>query len=57
VHDAVELICSRTGMPEDELVILLSLVADLRVCQVVDPEKTVRFEVPKYALDAYGFVL
>ena len=55
VHDMLDIICSRTGAPEDEITMLLSLVADLRVCQVVDPEKTVRFEMPKYALDAYGF--
>ena len=42
---------------QDELVMLLSLVADVRVCQMVDPEKTVRFMVPKYVLDALGFAL
>lgn len=57
VHDMVELVSQRTGAPEDELTILFSLVADLKVCQVVDPEKTVRFEVPRYVLDAYGFSL
>ena len=36
---------------------LLSLVADVQVCQMVDPEKTVRFMVPKYVLDALGFSL
>lgn len=33
---------------------LLSLVADVQVCQMVDPQKTVRFMVPKYVLDAIG---
>ena len=41
----------------DILVMLLSLTADVHVCQMVDPEKTVRFMVPKYVLDAYGFAL
>ena len=36
---------------------LLSLVADVRVCQMVDPEKTVRFMVPKYVLEGIGFSL
>ena len=39
------------------LAMLLSLVADVQVCQMVDPQKTVRFMVPKYVLDAIGFAL
>lgn len=57
VHEMVDLICDRTGRPADEVVMLLSLVADVQVCQMVDPEKTVRFMVPKYVLDALGFSL
>lgn len=57
VHDMLELLHSRTGAPKDELTMLLSLAADLHICQVVDPEKTVRYEVPKYVLSAYGFEL
>lgn len=57
VHEMVDLICDRTGKAADEVVMLLSLVADVQVCQMVDPEKTVRFMVPKYVLDALGFVL
>ena len=53
----VDLICDRTGEKPDEMVMLLSLVADVQVCQMVDPEKTVRFMVPKYVLDALGFAL
>ncbi len=34
---------------------LLSLVADVQVCQMVDPQKTVRFMVPKYVLESLGF--
>ena len=36
---------------------LFSLVGNVQVCQMVDPEKTVRFMVPKYVLDSYGFAL
>ncbi len=57
VREMVALMHDRTGTPEDELVMLLSLVADVQVCQMVDPEKTVRFMVPKYVLDALGFTL
>ena len=57
VQQMVDLLASRTNESEADLVMLLSLVADVRVCQVVDPEKTVRFMVPKYVLDAIGFSL
>ena len=51
VQQMVDLLASRTNESEADLVMLLSLVADVRVCQMVDPEKTVRFMVPKYVLD------
>ena len=57
VQQMVDLLASRTNEPEADLVMLLSLVADVRVCQMVDPEKTVRFMVPKYVLDAIDFSL
>ncbi|MEG0665966.1 MAG: acetamidase/formamidase family protein [Gordonibacter sp.] len=56
VHEMVALLHDRTGTPEDELVLLLSIVADVQVCQMVDPEKTVRFMVPKYVLEALDFI-
>lgn len=57
VQQMVDLLASCTNESEADLVMLLSLVADVRVCQMVDPEKTVRFMVPKYVLDAIGFTL
>lgn len=57
VQQMVDLLASRTNESEADLVMLLSLMADVRVCQMVDPEKTVRFMVPKYVLDAIGFSL
>ena len=57
VQQMVDLLASRSNESEADLVMLLSLVADVRVCQMVDPEKTVRFMVPKYVLDAIGFTL
>ena len=57
VQQMVDLLASRTNESEADLVMLLSLVADVRVCQMVDPEKTVRFMVPKYVLEAIGFSL
>ena len=57
VQQMVDLLASRTNESEADLVMLLSLVADVRICQMVDPEKTVRFMVPKYVLDAICFSL
>ena len=57
VQQMVDLLVSRTNESEADLVMLLSLVADVQVCQMVDPQKTVRFMVPKYVLDAIGFAL
>lgn len=36
---------------------LMSIAGDLKFCQIVDPEKTVRFEFPINVLGQYGFVL
>lgn len=57
VHGMVDLICDRTAEDPDKVVMLLSLVGDVQVCQMVDPEKTIRFMVPKYVLDSLGFKL
>lgn len=57
VHEMVDLIADRCAMDEAEVVMLLSLVGDVQVCQMVDPEKTVRFMVPKYVLESLGFTL
>lgn len=57
VHEMVDLICDRTAEHPDKVVMLLSLAGDVQVCQMVDPEKTIRFMVPKYVLDSLGFKL
>jgi amidase len=45
------------GIPLNDAGMLMSLVGDLKICQIVDPLKTVRFEFPKAVLTAYGFEL
>lgn len=57
VHAMTQLVHETTGTPADELVMLFSLVGNVEVCQMVDPKKTVRFMVPSYVLDSYGFAL
>ena len=38
VQQMVDLLASRTNESEADLVMLLSLVADVQVCQMVDPQ-------------------
>ena len=38
-----------------EACMLLSLVGDLRICQIVDPLRTCRMEVPMEVFEAYGY--
>ena len=47
----LDILHERTGVDEDQLTMLFSLAGDVRICQVVDPEKTVRFEMPKYVIE------
>lgn len=49
---ATELMCKfleerMTGYSREEIIMLMSMVGDVRISQVVDPEKTVRFVFPK----------
>ncbi len=43
------------GLPAHEAGMLLSLAGDLRICQVVDPNKTCRMELPLSLLEKLGF--
>lgn len=43
------------GLSYQEAGMLLSLKGDLRICQVVDPAKTCRMEVPMEIFEAFGY--
>lgn len=43
----MEFLKSRIDLPSDEIVMLMSLVGNVEICQIVDPLKTVRFVFPK----------
>lgn len=43
------------GMDAHDAGMLLSIAGDLRVCQVVDPQKTMRMEIPRSITRAYGY--
>jgi len=45
------------GFSINDAALLMSLVGNLKFCQVVDPLLTVRFEFPKSVLADYGFVM
>ncbi len=45
------------GLPGNDAALLMSLVGNLKFCQVVDPLMTVRFEFPKSVLAEYGFAM
>ena len=43
------------GMNPHEAGMLLSVTGDLRICQIVDPEKTCRMEIPMSVITAYRY--
>lgn len=45
------------GLTINDAGMLMSATGSLRICQVVDPAKTVRFEFPKRTLDQIGYKL
>lgn len=44
-----------TGISELKSGMLMSLAADMSICQIVDPKMTVRVEFPRKILDQYGW--
>jgi len=43
------------GVDAHDAGMLLSIAGSLRVCQVVDPEKTFRMELPRSSTKVYGY--
>ena len=54
-HNMADFLTQFVSLPINDAGLLMSLVGDLKVCQVVDPQKTARFEFPKWVLKEYGF--
>ncbi|MCL2616483.1 MAG: acetamidase/formamidase family protein, partial [Defluviitaleaceae bacterium] len=50
VHNGVDFLMGTYGMSRYDAVTFLSLAADVRICQVVDPLKTARLHIPKRLL-------
>ncbi|MDD4323773.1 MAG: acetamidase, partial [Eubacteriales bacterium] len=55
VDNMFDFLTSIAGLSEGDAGRLMSLVGNLKFCQVVDPEVTVRFEFPKEILTELGF--
>lgn len=55
IHNMADFLTKFASLSINDSGLLMSLVGDLKVCQVVDPQKTARFEFPKWVLKEYGF--
>jgi len=55
IHNMAQFLTNFAGIPLNDAAMLMSLVGQLKFCQVVDPLKTVRFEFPKSILADYDF--
>lgn len=56
-HNMADFLTRFASLPLNDAGMLMSLVGHLKVCQVVDPQKTARFEFPKWVLKEYGYSL
>ncbi|GAB4473990.1 MAG: acetamidase/formamidase family protein [Anaerolineales bacterium] len=57
IHNMARFLTDFVKLPINDAGMLMSIVGELKFCQVVDPQKTVRFEFPKWVLREYGFSL
>lgn len=54
-HAMAKFLTEFVGLSVNDAGMLMSLAGELKFCQIVDPEKTVRFEFPLAVLDQYDF--
>jgi len=47
VINMVSYLTEHEGFTQEDVTMLISLIADVRICQVVDPKKTIRVEFPR----------
>ncbi len=57
IHNMTEFLTKFAGLSLNDAGMLMSAAGSLRICQVVDPAKTVRFEFPKQILAQVGYQL
>ena len=57
IENMARLLTETVGLALNEAGMLMSVLGQLRICQVVDPLKTCRMEFPKWTLERYGFAM
>jgi amidase len=57
IHNMARFLTDFVKLPINDAGMLMSIVGQVKFCQVVDPQKTIRFEFPKWVLREYGFSL
>ncbi len=57
IHNMTAFLTKFVGLTINDAGMLMSAAGSLRICQVVDPAKTVRFEFPKKILEQIGYKL
>lgn len=55
LFDMLGLVKASTTLSDEETAMIFSLAGNTEICQVVDPNKTARFVLPKTVLQAIGF--
>jgi amidase len=56
-RNMVSFVVSEAGLSTDDAVNLLSVAGNLQICQVVDPQKTCRYALPKSIAEQLGIAL
>jgi amidase len=57
IHNMSEFLTEFAGLSVNDAAMLMSAAGSLKICQVVDPAKTARFEFPKAVLTQLGYKL
>jgi amidase len=57
IHNMSEFLTKFAGLSQNDAGMLMSAAGSLKICQVVDPAKTARFEFPKAVLAQFGYRL
>jgi len=57
IHNMSEFLTEFAGLSVNDTAMLMSAAGSLKICQVVDPAKTARFEFPKAVLAQLGYKL
>lgn len=57
VHNMLTFLTQFVGLSVNDASMLMSAVGSLKVCQIVDPAKTARFEFPQAVLVQLGYEL